>query len=144
MSISKIPRPYRQVASQSLYAKAIIQMIVGAVAAAMTIARALIALGDHESLQVIQETVLGTIGVGLAVAAAIELAYTLFTHGPDEALDPVMLAVSAALILQLGKVDKFQWQDALAALLYIGVLGGLFAVRKYLADKEDPDEEALK
>jgi hypothetical protein len=48
------------------------------------------------------------VGGGLATAAAIELAYTLFTAGPDEALDPVMLGLSAALILQLGKAKSFR------------------------------------
>ena len=38
------------------------------------------------------------IASALAAATVIELAYTLFTPGPDEALDPVLLAIASALL----------------------------------------------
>jgi hypothetical protein len=44
----------------------------------------------------------------LAAATVIQLAFTLFTLGPDEALDPVLLAIASALLLQLGNVDHFR------------------------------------
>jgi hypothetical protein len=73
----------------------------------------------------------------LAAATVIQLAYTLFTPGPDEALDPVLLAIATALLFQLGTVDHFRWQDGLAVLLYGTALSALFAVRVFIA----PDEE---
>ena len=73
----------------------------------------------------------------LAAATVVQLAYTLFTPGPDEALDPVLLAIATALLFQLGKVDSFRWQDGLAVLLYGVALGGLFVVRVFIAPDED-------
>ena len=52
------------------------------------------------------------VGLTLGLAAAVELAYTLFTHGADEAVDPIMLGVAAALLVQLGQVDKFDLKQA--------------------------------
>jgi hypothetical protein len=60
----------------------------------------------------------------LASATVIQLAYTLFTPGPDEALDPVLLAIATALLFQLGQVNTFQWRDGLTLLLYGATLGG--------------------
>jgi hypothetical protein len=73
----------------------------------------------------------------LASATVIQLAYTLFTPGPDEALDPVLLAIATALLFQLGQVDSFHWQDGLTLLLYGVTLGGLFVVRVFIAPDED-------
>jgi hypothetical protein len=77
------------------------------------------------------------IASALAAATVIELAFTLFTPGPDEALDPVLLAIAAALLFQLGKVDQFHWQDGLSVVLYGAALGALFVVRVFIV----PDEE---
>lgn len=77
------------------------------------------------------------IASALAAATVIELAFTLFTPGPDEALDPVLLAIASALLFQLGKVDQFRWQDGLAVVLYGAALGALFVVRVFIAPDED-------
>lgn len=77
----------------------------------------------------------------LAAATVVQLAYTLFTPGPDEALDPVMLALATAMLLELGQVSQFKWQDGVAIILYAAGLGLLFVVRIFLApDKDDPPE----
>ena len=76
------------------------------------------------------------IASALAAATVIELAFTLFTPGPDEALDPVLLAIASALLFQLGKVQEFHWQDGLTVVLYGAALGALFVVRVFIA----PDE----
>jgi hypothetical protein len=68
----------------------------------------------------------------LAAAALIELAYTLFTPGPDEALNPIMLGLAAALLLQIARVDELDPQEAGAALLYVLGLGGLFGLKSLL------------
>ena len=75
------------------------------------------------------------IGVGLAAAAVVELAYTLFTSGPDEALDPLMLGLSAAILIELGKLSELTVAKA-GALLLLGVLlAVLFATRLMLAER---------
>jgi len=81
--------------------------------------------------------VFNVIADALAAATVLQLAYTLFTPGPDEALDPVLLAIATVLLFQLGKVEKFHWRQGLAALLYGAALAGLFAVRVFIAPDED-------
>jgi hypothetical protein len=73
----------------------------------------------------------------LGAATVVQLVYTLFTPGPDEALDPVLLAIATALLFQLGSVESFHWQDGLAVLLYGAALSALFTVRVFIAPDED-------
>ena len=73
----------------------------------------------------------------LAAATAVQLVFTLFTPGPDEALDPALLALAASLLLQLGKVEKFSLEEGAAIVLYSVALGILFLVRVFLAPDED-------
>jgi hypothetical protein len=129
--------PYVIAAPKAQYFKAALQMLVGLVAVGELARQLLIHWLHHATIEHVQVHVFEIIGFALAVAAAIELAYTLFTPGPDEALDPLMLGLSAALILQLGKVESFQWTQALAALLYITGLAVLFVVRRRLAATSD-------
>jgi hypothetical protein len=77
--------------------------------------------------------VLGLISDGLATAAVIELAYTFFTEGPDEALDPLILGVSAVLLVEIGKNDFFSQGVVSFVLLTLG-LTLLFLVRMFLAE----------
>lgn len=79
--------------------------------------------------------VLNLTGDALAAAAAVELVYTLFTKGPDEALDPLMLGVSAAALLSLGSVTGFRVSDGVSLILYAAALAVLFTIKKYLAEK---------
>jgi hypothetical protein len=76
-----------------------------------------------------REVTLSLIADALAAAALVELAYTLFTDGPDEAIDPLMLGLSSFLILELGKAS-LRWQDGLGIVLGVVSLGILFAVRR--------------
>lgn len=81
---------------------------------------------------------LNDVGVGLAAAAVVELAYTLFTSGPDEALDPLMLGLSAAILIELSRngIDL----NKAAALILLGLLLAiLFAIRLFLAENHDED-----
>ncbi|MGW4214889.1 hypothetical protein ACWEIJ_43400 [Lentzea sp. NPDC004789] len=131
------PPPYKAAAPRAQYFKAVLQMGVALVAVSILLFR-VVFMHWGDSVGHIREDVFDTIGLALAIAAAIELAYTLFTHGPDEALDPLMLGLSAALVLQLGKAENFQWSQALAALLYIVGLVALFMVRRHLTDEHQP------
>lgn len=76
---------------------------------------------------------LGLIGRALAAATVVELAYTLFTDGPDEVLDPLMLGISAFLIIELGRAH-ITWGTGLGLLLTAITLGLLFAVRQRFID----------
>jgi hypothetical protein len=74
--------------------------------------------------------VLEVVGLGLAVATAIELVYALFTDGPDEIIDPIMLGLVSAMLVQLANTTELAVGQAVAALLYALALGVLFKVRE--------------
>lgn len=61
--------------------KAVLQMAIGIITVTAVGWRYFDTLGDGDPTSLF----LNGIGIGLAAAAAIELAYTLFTDGPDEA-----------------------------------------------------------
>ena len=67
----------------------------------------------------------------------IELAYTLFTEGPDEALDPLMLGIAATLIIQFGTYHQPQGASAADLLLLGTLLAVLFIVRLTLSERHD-------
>ncbi len=82
---------------------------------------------------------LNGIGIGLAAAAALELAYTLFTDGPDEALDPLMLGLASTLLLKLASLPGIPSLSQVGALALLGLLlVGLFAARLMLVSDEQP------
>jgi hypothetical protein len=73
--------------------------------------------------------IVSAIAYALAVAAAIELAYTLFTPGPDEALDPLMLGLSSALLLLVTKGGSSPVARFSGVLIGVAALGALFFIR---------------
>jgi transcriptional regulator with XRE-family HTH domain len=89
---------------------------------------------------------LGLVGYGLAVSAAVELAYTFFTKGPDEALDPLILGVSSFTLIALSEIDppKLNTTDAIPISLLALAIVLLFLARRFLLEVEDeaPDAEA--
>ncbi|HEY7013449.1 MAG TPA: hypothetical protein VH480_11870 [Streptosporangiaceae bacterium] len=94
--------------------------------------------GDHLCYLIPQSAVVfQVVADALAAATVIQLAYTLFTPGPDEALDPVLLALATVFLFEIGQINQFQWQDGVTILLYAAGLGLLFAVRVFLAPDED-------
>lgn len=115
--------------------KIALQMAVGAVAAAKIGWLTVAALGHGftaHNFGIGTDATLKIIGSALAVAAAVELAYTLFTPGPDEALDPLMLGLSAGLLLLISEeaikpVTRFG-----AVLIGVVALGLLFLLRRLL------------
>jgi hypothetical protein len=75
--------------------KAIVQMLIG-IATVGTIA-VLIWIPRFDSIGVAE---LGprVAAIGLALAAVVELTYTLFTDGPDEALSLLILGLSSFIL----------------------------------------------
>jgi hypothetical protein len=136
----KPTKVYRHFSPRAQFFKALTQMIIGGVAAIVVISLAIDLIAHHHTGNDIQNHVFTTIGVALAISAGIELVYTLFTPGPDEALDPLMLALSAAIILQLNKLANFDLKQAGAAVVYIAALAGTFAIRKYLSKEPEPQD----
>ena len=128
---------YDQIEPYARMVKTAVQMIIGVLAVAVI---------GWQLLHVWPDTpkeatalLLDGIGVGLAAAAVVELAYTLFTQGPDEALDPLMLGLSATLLIELGKLDELSLGRAGALLLLGSLLTVLFAIRLFLAERRHSD-----
>lgn len=85
--------------------------------------------------------------IGLGAAAALELAYTLFTPGPDEAINPLMLGVSSTFLFLASKTEQLTWQFGFSAVLVVIALSGLFGLqtifkRLYPDNHRKPDSNA--
>jgi hypothetical protein len=74
--------------------------------------------------------ILNLAGSALAVATVVEPAYTLFTPGPDEVLDPLALGLSATILLLVAGMTELKLETAAAALVLVIALAALFAIRK--------------
>jgi hypothetical protein len=86
------------------------------------------------------KTVSGAVNViafALALAAGIELAYTLFTPGPDEALNPLMLGISTGILLLVTTPGLQPLLQFFGVLLGVLALGTLFLIRRHLLDQND-------
>jgi len=116
--------------------KIALQMLLGFAIAVILIAklfcRTFLPFSLINSFWAFKPSTLDLVGHALAYSAGIELAYTLFTPGPDEALDPVMMGLAAAMLLGISQVAMLTVSEAGAAVLYCLALGGLFAIRKWL------------
>jgi hypothetical protein len=51
-------------------------------------------------------------------STGVDLAYMLFTPGPDEAIDQVMTGLAGAILLSLGKFDFTKLQLEKGVILY--------------------------
>lgn len=87
---------------------------------------------------------LNIIAYGLFFSTGVDLAYMLFTPGPDEAIDPVMTGLAAAILLGIGKIDfsTIQLEQGVSLFLAAAALAALFATKKYLFHplKEDKND----
>src|SRR3712207_34256 len=86
-------------------AKSVVQMIIGVVTLVGGLLSCITGSGGFGTSREATMVLLGGVGVGLAAAAVGELAYTVVTPGPDEALNPVMLGLAAAILLLIGGLD---------------------------------------
>jgi hypothetical protein len=78
------------------------------------------------------------VGYALVLSAGVELAYMLYTDGPDEALDPLILGLAAAALLAVSqiKTNKASWQLALFILVLSAAVGFLLYIRHAYAPVE--------
>lgn len=120
--------------------KVILQMLVGIGAVVAVASRVLHSVTDQAGAVPFAQAIAASVDViayALAIAAAIELAYTLFTPGPDEALDPLMLGLSAGILLLLTKPGIPVGIQYAGVIIGVLALGGLFLIRRYLIADED-------
>lgn len=82
---------------------------------------------------VLSQSILALVSQSMMVSAAIELAYMLFTPGPDEAVDPLILGIAGTALLVMSDKNAAASDsmlfDAIAVLLFAMALALLFYLR---------------
>ncbi|WP_172493406.1 hypothetical protein [Gluconobacter oxydans] len=92
----------------------------------------------------LSQNTLSIIGDGLALSAGIDLAYMLFTPGPDEVIAPLLTALSATIVLIISNDERLNLSlifgvfiliIGMILLMLAGYLTGLIAVPEGSEDK---------
>jgi hypothetical protein len=92
----------------------------------------------------VAEFALRTVAIGLALAAVVELTYTLFTDGPDEALDPLILGLSSFLLLKISDPKTgLTLSNAGTIILFVVALAALFIVRELFIERPKRAQEEI-
>ena len=81
------------------------------------------------------------VAIALEYSAGIELAYTLFTEGPDEAVEPVIMGLAAAMLLGFSKLGSIDVLAGCGAIAFVLALAGLFLIRHYFVQPDNDDDE---
>lgn len=85
-----------------------------------------------------QLTTLTIVSKALAYSTGVELAYMLFTPGPDEAIEPLITGTASALLYFISNNNILELQSAISTLLFIFVIICLFAIRDiFILKKKD-------
>jgi hypothetical protein len=143
--------------------RVVLQIALGVLVFAFIAHDALQFLAGHGTVS----TVLRTVGEALAFSAAIDLAYMLFTPGPDEAVEPVIVGIAATVMILVSSFkenivgsdpatehasaavshnphfsDYNMLWPVLSVLLLVGAIALLFYIRaRYLKrDRSRPNE----
>ncbi|WP_345821410.1 hypothetical protein ABC766_05330 [Methylobacterium fujisawaense] len=84
----------------------------------------------------VQRNTLALVGDGLMYSAGFELAYMLFTPGPDEAIEPVILGMAATILIIISD-EKTDWFDAVVPAALTLSIGFLFYLKKVFLPKHE-------
>jgi hypothetical protein len=145
LSWFKAFNPYHAFEPYAKKIKSLIQMLIGIILIGFLLvkvsANIIYALGNPFVRPLAEQNPLEIVAYGLFFSTGIELAYMLFTDGPDEAIDPVMTGLAAAILLGIGRIDFAVVQQGITLFLAVSALAGLFAIKTYLYDK-DKDKES--
>ena len=164
----RVARFYRVPEVVAFYARTLAQSLMGAWMFGFLLLKGVTVLGFWpDGLGVdLQAAVraapeLGLVSGALLAAAAVELAYMLFTPGPDEAIDPLILGLAGTTILALSHHEQAAGEsgragtgldDLMNGALILLLVAGLFLlfflrwkVRQWFADEEaGPDAAAAR
>jgi hypothetical protein len=133
---------YEKVEPTAALIKAVIQMGIGLAAMGVF---AYQCISPHRHSMSLADRALSVAGGALAISAAVELAYTLFTKGPDEALDPLILGISAFALINISRHDP-PLSNSLAipvSLLALALLF-LFVARRFLLNNSSTRTRPFK
>lgn len=134
-------RLYHAADPRAQWVKALVQMAIGV---GTVIAVAVLVCFPAFRHGGIAELALRVVAAGLALAAVVELTYTLFTEGPDEALDPLILGLSSFIILNISDPNtSLTLSNAGTIALLVLALGTLFVIREQFVEKPKRNREAM-
>ncbi len=86
---------------------------------------------------------LATVGEALGLSAAVDLAFMLFTPGPDEAVEPIIIGIAATILILASRFKEWLpergpdiwlvW-PVLCIVLLVGAMALLFVIRDKFFD----------
>jgi hypothetical protein len=87
------------------------------------------------------------VSLALAYSSGIELAYMLFTPGPDEAVTPLIMGLAAGILYAVSSIDHADQSGDLKIALSVGVLtlalALLFFIKNRSFDNDKKDRESV-
>ncbi len=107
-----------------------IQQVIGICGVALLITRVLQEVFDPTK-PLDDKVLLRVAAITLSAATVVELSYTLFTPGPDEALNPLLLGLSSSLLFLIASQQSLTWESAGGAFLLVGAIGLTFWIREH-------------
>src|SRR5258708_1338146 len=110
--------------------KIVLQMIIGGILVLLLLLKALNLLGVPVLTSLANKNPLEIVIYALFFASGIELAYMLFTPGPDEAVEPLITGLAAAILLSVSNMTTFHIDEGVALLLAVAALAGLFTIKR--------------
>lgn len=90
-----------------------------------------------------KNSILIMVSKGLATSTAVELAYMLFTPGPDEAIEPLLLGVSSCILYKLG-CNPSDFEDIFIIILLILVIPVIYKVSRIFANDQKKKDDINK
>ncbi|MFB5948395.1 hypothetical protein [Klebsiella pasteurii] len=120
--------------------------VKGAFELLQTISPEIGALRWSVAVQLLNINTLLYVSGALAISSGLQLAYMLVTHGPDEAIEPVMLGIASAVLLLLAKTEPQDWNTKYATVLLIMIvcIAILFALSKWMSHGKSKKEANSK
>jgi hypothetical protein len=139
-----IQNPYDTLEKPARTLKILAQMLVGILLVVSVSAQLIAAFQKTQETTVIWQKfdstiLLDTIADALLVATAIELGYLLFTDGPDEAINPLITALAAAILLSIpakAATPDVDLKGAIAVAVFSLILALLIWVRARYLESE--------
>ncbi len=83
------------------------------------------------------------VSYALAYSAGIELAYMLFTPGPDEAIAPLVTSAAAGLMHAIANEGGLNTQTVFSMLIYVIVIASLFMIKEIFTKDENEERRLI-
>lgn len=136
--IIKLPDRLNSFANVDLYGtikplaeniKTVFQMVIGLSIVAVISIKLILFLFNPIPFSLLATQTLEFIGAALVVSTGFELAYTLFTDGPDEAVEPLITGLAAVILVVISPITTITSDVAGGVSLLVLALILLFILR---------------